>query len=151
MHVSMAKRLVVLASVFLIACGGNVGLGSPTQKPLSEMTRVVLGRGSGPSMGLLVLAEELGYYVQNGINATVRPFASNGEAINAMVAGDVVGVTPSTNLINSLSTRNFDFRVLSTISRNPKDSKMVTLANINKAADLKGKKIAVVSGTSSEM
>jgi NitT/TauT family transport system substrate-binding protein len=82
---------------------------------------------------------------------TVRDFPSNSDAASALVAGDIQGAIPSATIVNSLLGRGIDFKVLAAVSRSPRDAKVIVTADINKPEDLKGKKVAVVAGSSSEM
>jgi NitT/TauT family transport system substrate-binding protein len=113
---------------------------------------MALGRGTGPgASALLVLADQQGFLKARGLDAEVRAFPSNGDSASAMLAGDTAGAIGSSSIVNSLLGRDADIKDIALVSRSPRDAKVVVTSDINKPADLKGKKVAVVSGTSSEL
>jgi NitT/TauT family transport system substrate-binding protein len=111
---------------------------------------MTIARTSGPASALLFIADDQGFLKQNGLEVEIRTFPSSADAVNALIAGEIVGAQPSAQIVNSLIGRNVDVKVLAVVSRNPRDMKVVGTSDISKPADLKGKKVAVVAGSASE-
>ena len=140
-----------VAAVLVAACTPTARPAA-TGAPASEAPiKLVVGRGTGISMAHMVIAEDQGFFKANGIDGSVRQFSSNTDAVNAMLAGDIQGAVVSPNSLNTLVERGVDLKVLGVLSRNPRDQKVVAVRSVARPEDLKGKKIAVLAGTTSEM
>jgi ABC-type nitrate/sulfonate/bicarbonate transport system substrate-binding protein len=148
---SIRMRLALLLCsclALLVACAPAAQQAATTSSPI----KLSLGRGTGAAASaLLILADEQGYLKAQGLDVTIRDFPSNADAASALVAGDIQGAIPSATIVNSLLGRAVDFKILAAVSRSPRDAKVIVAADINKPEDLKGKKVAMVAGSSSEM
>lgn len=142
----------LMVGLVLAGCGGQAPAASSVQSPAAAPIKMALGRGTGPgASALLVLAEQQGFLKAHGLDAEVRAFPSNGDAASAMLAGDTAGAIGSSSIVNSLLGRDADIKDIALVSRSPRDAKVVVTSDVTKPADLKGKKVAVVAGTSSEL
>ena len=122
----------------------------PTTAPASGVTSMAIARTSGPASGLLFIADDQGYLKENGLDVDIRNYPSSADAVSALVAGDIVGAQPSASTFDGLLDRGVAVKAIGIISRNPHDEKTVGVTEIKAPADLKGKKVGVVGGTSSE-
>src|SRR5205085_2868208 len=86
----------------------------------------------------------------NDLDVEVRSFASNADAVTALVAGDIDHVHPSAQLINTMLDKNIDIKVIALDARNKSGTRVIGPASVKQAQDLKGKKVALVAGTESE-
>jgi len=150
----MQRRLLMMAgalTALALACS-PAAAPSPTSAPATTASpiKMSIARTSGPASALLFIADDQGFLKNNGLDVDIRNFPSSGDAVNAFIAGDIVGAQPGGSLTNRLTERGFDFKILGVVSRNPRDEKVMATADINKPEDLKGKKVVVVPGTSSE-
>jgi ABC-type nitrate/sulfonate/bicarbonate transport system substrate-binding protein len=144
------QRLALLLATclaLLVACAP-----AAQQAATTSPIKLSLGRGTGAAASaLLILADEQGFLKAQGLDVNIRDFPSNSDAASALVAGDIQGAIPSATIVNSLLGRAIDFKLLAAVSRSPRDAKVIVTSDINKPEDLKGKKVAMVAGSSSEM
>jgi ABC-type nitrate/sulfonate/bicarbonate transport system substrate-binding protein len=156
------RALAVLGCVLVVACQAapqvapttvSAPAAAPTSAPAAapaSRTSMAIARTSGPASGLLFIADDQGYLKANGLDVDIRTYPSSADAVSAIVAGDIVGAQPSASTLDGLLDRGVAVKAIGIISRNPHDEKTVGLTDISKPADLKGKKVGVVGGTSSE-
>src|SRR5579859_909291 len=116
----------------------------------SGTTSMAIARTSGPASGLLFIADDQGYLKANGLDVDIRNYPSSADAVSALVAGDIVGAQPSASTLDGVLDRGVAVKAIGIISRNPHDEKTVGTSDIKTPADLKGKKVGIVGGTSSE-
>jgi ABC-type nitrate/sulfonate/bicarbonate transport system substrate-binding protein len=123
---------------------------APTAAASTSLTSFAMARTSGPASGLLFIAADQGFLKANGLDVDIRNYPSSADAVSALVAGDIVGAQPSASTLDGLLDRGVAVKAIGIISRNPHDEKTVGSVDITGPADLKGKKVGVVGGTSSE-
>lgn len=114
----------------------------------SEYTYLV---GSTPHFVPVVIAEKKGYFREEGLNVNIKSFTSGGVAIQSFIAGqgDFVdsGDWPA---IRSWITTNGKIVGLHPMDYINDLSVVVTRSDITTAQQLKGKRIAIWKGTTSE-
>ena len=142
------RRWLPATLVLLLACAPATAP-APTAAPVAPIKLSIAGT-LGPASSLVSIAADQGFLKSNGLDADIRIYPSSADAVNALMGGEIVGTTPSAQVVNSLMGRGADIKVLSVFSRNPRDMKVVTSSDITKPEDLRGQKVAVVGGSASE-
>jgi NitT/TauT family transport system substrate-binding protein len=135
--------VVVLMALGLSACGQE-GPG----KPAEEITLAVY---AGSDSTLVYIAQEQGFFADNGLEVTLREYEAGKLAGDAVIAGEADIATSSDFVFVSNSLESDDLRVLGTIS----ESDLIELVarkdrGISTPADLKGKRIGVTRKSAGE-
>ncbi len=104
------------------------------------------------SLGLFFVAEDQGFFADNGLDVTARKYDSGAAALNGMLAGeaDIVVGTTEFPLVNR-SLQKADARIIATIAR----SETIYIVGrsdrgLAKPSDLKGKSVGTTKGTIAE-
>ncbi len=98
------------------------------------------------------VAEQLGYFAQEGLNITMKECVSGKLCLTQMLAGQSNFATASELPIMLNSFARKDFAILATFSTTNRDVKMIARksAGMKTPKDFAGKKIALMRGTSGE-
>jgi NitT/TauT family transport system substrate-binding protein len=105
----------------------------------------------GEYAALILIAQERGYFIENGLNVTLTEYASGPEALTALWAGkiDTAMASDFAGVRNSFNGE--DLKILATLS---KSEAFFMIANKDKGitdtASLKGKKIGITQKTVGE-
>lgn len=100
---------------------------------------------------LSIIAQDQGYFQDNGLNVRLKEYSSGPPAVTAMLAGEIDMATAADFVGVSNSFKNEDLRILTTQLR--ADSFFIVVRrdhNIAAPSDLKGKKIGVTPKTAGE-
>jgi len=138
--------------VIILAVGGYFWLSQ--QKPekyTGPVEKITIGVGTAPLSLLIWVAENEGYFADNGLDAEIKEYPSGKAAVEDLLEGKIGLATITEFGFMSKSFNEKDIRIVSSI----------TIANINsliarkdkgieEISDLKGKHIATVSGTEAE-
>ena len=148
MSVFIAAVMVVVALVIGISVGGCQEKPKRYSGPVEKIT---IGVGTAPLSLLIWVAENEGYFADNGLDAEIKEYPSGKAAVEDLLEGKIGLATITEFGFMSKSFNEKDIRIVSSI----------TIANINsliarkdkgieEISDLKGKHIATVSGTEEE-
>ena len=116
-----------------------------------EMKKVTIGATTQELSTLIWIAEDQGYFNQNGLDAEVKGYDTGIETINALFAGEVDFADTVDFVISGLGLERDDFKVLASI-----DTARINYIiarkdrGIQKPSDLKGKRVGLKQGSSSE-
>ena len=110
--------------------------------------RVVIGISPSLTAALNIIANQQGYFSQQGVDAEIRVIDSGGQAV-AMMLNDEIDISEST--IFSLVSNSFnrrDFKIYTQVSISGNDNMIVARKDkgIQKITDLKGKRVGVSKG-----
>ena len=163
------KKLISLAlagvmALSLAACGstpsstpastpasGSTSASTPASEPAEEFETVDLRVAYMPNMGsnsLLATALNMGYFEQMGLNVTLTEFQGGPQEIAAMASGDI-DISQIGHGAHALCIEG-QAKIFHLDCTSLADA-VVADKGINSIADLKGKTIAVSSGTSAEI
>lgn len=119
--------------------------------PCGTREAAALSVGTTESALLLWIAEERGYFDNQGLDVHIRLFQSGLSAVNALAAGEVDLSTASETALVSKSFTHPDLRILAVISTSD-TARLIGRRDrgIETAADLAGKRIGVTAGTIGE-
>ena len=165
------KKLISLAlagvmALSLAACGstpgstpastpasGSTSASTPASEPAEEFETVDLRVAYMPNMGsnsLLATALNMGYFEQMGLNVTLTEFQGGPQEIAAMASGDI-DISQIGHGAHALCIEG-QAKIFHLDCTSLADAVVAnTEKGINSIADLKGKTIAVSSGTSAEI
>ena len=165
------KKLISLAlagvmALSLAACGstpsstpastpasGSTSASTPASEPVEEFETVDLRVAYMPNMGsnsLLATALNMGYFEQMGLNVTLTEFQGGPQEIAAMASGDI-DISQIGHGAHALCIEG-QAKIFHLDCTSLADAVVAnTDKGINSIADLKGKTIAVSSGTSAEI
>jgi ABC-type nitrate/sulfonate/bicarbonate transport system substrate-binding protein len=140
--VAILVILVTLSSFFYL----------DSQKPYKgKIESVALGIYPSEYSSLIYIANDQGYFSNNGINLTLKNYVSGASAVKGMLNGEVEIATASEFVVASNALKNEDMYALGTVS---KYLNLYLIARtdlgIHNISDLVGKKIGVALGSSNQ-
>lgn len=110
---------------------------------------VTLGIATEPLSAPFLIAQEKGYFADEGLDITVRSFPYGRVAFEAMLSGDVDLATVAETPIVLHSFKRDDFSIAAMFVYNDDDSKIVIHSDrVDAASGLRGKTVGTTIGTS---
>ncbi len=153
---SLKKKVSILMGVFfavtVLIVGGYYLLSKKPREPIDNRESITLGVSKSPLSAPVVIALEQAYFANESLDVTIRKYNSGKLALNGLFAGEVdISTTASTPIMFKGFDRQ-DFSILTTFVHSYNDVKMITRkgTGINTGADLKGRKVGVDMGTTSQ-
>lgn len=151
----MSKKTLIGIIIIVVVVALGVSFYWFTQKQTKDFTgeikKVSIGATTQELSTLIWIADDQGYFAQNGLEATVKGYDTGIETINALFAGEVDFADTADFVISGLGFERDDFKVLASI-----DTARINYLIARKdrgiiaPSDLKGKKIGLKQGSSSE-
>jgi ABC-type nitrate/sulfonate/bicarbonate transport system substrate-binding protein len=147
---SVAKVSIVIVLIFLVIGGTFVFLNVIKSAP-TTLESVTVGHVPIESFGLLYVAKNQGFFVDNGLNVTIQDYSTGATAVAALTSGavDVSGSSEYVVALNAVGKQNISIiascgetNIVDLIGRNDH--------GIVNPSDLNGKKIATAKGTIAE-
>jgi NitT/TauT family transport system substrate-binding protein len=147
----MKKIVFLLFSIVCIAATAISGCRQTPDVPTRGREAVTIGIASLVLSAPLIIAQEKGYFTDEGLSVTIQEYQFGKLALDDVFAGKAdLATVAETPIVMSSFKRN-DFLVLASFVHNYDDSKIVVRKDrqIRAAADLAHKKIGATFGTSS--
>ena len=151
----MKRTTIVITLLIVVVCGavGIIVLSQLTnqKKYTGPPARVAIGTGPFNESGLIWIAEERGYFAENGLNVTIKLFEAGKFAVKALLDGnlDVATVAEFVFVGNAINEEK-----IQTIGSIAKSEFHYLIARkdrgIGQVSDLKGKRIGLTRQTSAE-
>ena len=112
---------------------------------------LVLAVSRTPLSAPLLVADALRLFEAEGVEVRVDEYVGGYRCLDAVVAGEADGGTVAALPLVFRSFKASDFAVVATFVRSRQDSKLLTRATlgIERVADLRGRRVGAVTGTSS--
>jgi NitT/TauT family transport system substrate-binding protein len=140
------RVLCVAAAAALLAAGCSGSGGSSSVGPLEETNLVVAAVPAMDSAGLYI-AQQRGYFAQEGLHVTIVPARSSADVINQQLAGKfdiTAGAYPSYILADEAHHANLKVLVAgSTMAPNVQELVVPPGSNITKMSQLAGKTVTL--------
>lgn len=138
----MNKTITLLAIIITILFGCEARKGPGVKTEMRE--KVTIGVSSEIINSLTWIAKEMAYFEEDGLDVTLKSYASGKLALLAMLGGEVQVATSSEVPVMSNLFKKQGFSIFGTIGMADNEVKIVARrdAGINKPSDLKGKRIA---------
>lgn len=132
----LSAVLALTMALSLCACGDSKDSGS------GEATKVTLGTTSWPTNMFFYLAEEKGYFEENGVDVTIQDFSSTTESTNAFVGGQLDFVTFASSETISPFAQGGEFSIVLETDKSNGSEGLVATSDIKTIKGLKGKTVA---------
>lgn len=143
--------MVVSFVVILVAASALGSFYLASNKQESPTESVTLGLMSIELEGLIYVANERGYFSDNGLNITIKDYVSGLAAVNGLLNGEVDIATATDFVLVGKALFNESIVSIGNIDKFSIGSVMVrTDHGINNVMDLKGKRIGIAMGTVAE-
>ena len=144
--------ILAIAIVMALAVGGYFWLSQEQpEKYTGPVAKVTIGVGVAPLSVLIWVAENEGYFADNGLDVEMKEYLSGKAALADLIDGKVDIATITEFGFMSKSFDEKDIRILSSITAATINSLIARKdKGIEEISDLKGKRIAVTSGTEAE-
>jgi NitT/TauT family transport system substrate-binding protein len=150
------KRAILAPILLLIVVTGYLWLGGHPSLdpavPTGPLEKISMGIYIGQISGLVFIAQDKGYFRDNGLKADLRIYAAGRDAIKDLLAGKLdIGYCSEYVLVNEIFAGHDNLRVLGTIGL-AEINELIARKDkgINRPGDLKGKKIGLARKTVSE-
>ena len=144
---SLAFFLLIMLSVMMLT-----GCDRLNNNPAGTPLKVTIGVGSGLLLTPIWIAENQGYFQEEGLDLTIKEFATGKASFQAMSEGtvDISTLAPTPIMFASMTRQ--DFSVFATFASSDENVKVIGRkdSGINTAKDLKGKRIGTPAGTSAQ-
>ncbi|WP_416904928.1 ABC transporter substrate-binding protein [Micromonospora echinospora] len=147
----MRRRMVaVLASLALVLTG--TACGSDDDGDAGSAQKIKVGYIAGPAPGMhLLLAQERGYFAEQGLDVEAVPFQTGISLSNALTGGSVdVGVMGAV-IANFPARGQGKVFLLNNLEANIQQIWAAPDSGITSVADLRGKKVATTTGTAAHL
>lgn len=157
--------MVMAVSLVAAACGNSASTGSSgsTQgssegtntvnnggtEPAVELPSLRISRESGPSSGLLFIADDQGFISDQGLEYEIVSFANGAEAVDSLQAGQI---QVAFGAADTFPIRGVDSGIigLTAVSQQPEAVSIVVSSDVEGPEDLKGRSIGIVPGSVSQ-
>ncbi len=148
----MKKKIIGIGILVAIIAIGLVGsyywLSQEQPSPLEE---IIIGATTQELSTLIWIAEEKGYFEENGLDATIKAYDTGIETKDALLADEVDVADTVDFVITSLGLEGVDVKVLASIDTASIDYIIARKdKGILSLSDLKNKKIGIKLGSSAE-
>ena len=145
MKTSRRFKLAALLPVLMVLAAGC------SRNPPEKIEKIVLGAETVPHSSPVWIAENKGYFREQGLNVEIKEFESGRTALRSMLNAegiDIVTAAQTPVVFNSFS-RN-DFAIVGGMVYSENDIKMLARQDrgISAPADLKGKTVGMTAGSS---
>jgi len=155
----MSKKLsliIVILVISALAVEGYVLLQTyrnPAKKFTGPMEKITVGVEKSLLPALVWIAEDNGYFTENGVEVTIKEYDSGRAALKAMLDEgglDMVTVAQTPVMFNSFDRS--DFAIVSAIVSSYNEITVLARRDrgITKAGDLRGKKVGMTKGSSGQ-
>jgi NitT/TauT family transport system substrate-binding protein len=145
----MKIYVVLFSLVAILIAGGAWFYGTRQQEPdvpvyTGLVEKVTLAAYEGEASLLPYMAEEQGFFDQNGLDVTIHGFESGKAAADALIAGDADMSTSASGVLASNGFRHNDLQVLGSVASLTVQGIVVRKdRGIAAVSDLAGKKVGV--------
>ena len=146
----MKKTVSIVAVAVTVVASGMVTGCAGVDKPVVPLEKVTIGISATSLLPALVhIADEKGYFLDEGIDAEIRGYPAGKFALAALFDGELDMATVGETPIVTNSFERDDFAVFVTILDSAQHAKALTRKDrdINTPEDLIGKKVATTIGT----
>ncbi len=145
---NIKNKLYISAGISIILVVIGISVGGCQGQPVEKIS---IGATTQELSTLTWIAEEKGYFEENGLDATVKAYDTGIETKNALLAGEVDVADTVDFVISGLGLEGVDIKVLASINTAIIDYIIARRdRGIFSLSDLKGKKIGIKPGSSAE-
>lgn len=157
MKLQASKYVHFLSMTFffmiIFAVAGHLGMGcKETQKPAVTPEKITFSWVSNPNSSLAHIAYKKGYFAEEGVEITPQIYSFGKGALNAVIEGKAdMATSAETPILFSIMKGN-EIYIIATVETSSRNNAIIGRKDkgILKPNDLKGKRIGVTFGTTSE-
>ena len=134
------------SALLLHACGQS---SSSTESQANGLTSISIG--STPWVGLspLYIAQEKGFFAEEGVEVDLNIFSSNGDSLAAFTSGQLTALGAVSSEVVLIASQGKDFKVVMVEDNSVGADGILARDSVSSVADFKGKDVAVdTSGVS---
>ncbi|MFC1902937.1 ABC transporter substrate-binding protein [Chloroflexota bacterium] len=147
----MKKLPIWIGAVLIVIICAVGGCSQQTAKYTGPLDRLTLAAYAGDTGALVYIAQEQGYFADNGLDVIIKDYEAGKLAADALLAGEADISTSADFVLVSNSFEHDDLRVLGTVAL----ANLIELvtrkdAGINQPSDLKGKRIGTTCKSAAE-
>ena len=150
----MKRPTFISAGVALLAIVLIAGAWLTRSKPpayTGPIEQITLGSSPNSYSLLLVLAEERGFFAQNGLDVSIKEYETGHLAVTHLLRGDVDVATAADYVFMNASLEHNDLRIITSIATSGSEEVVARKdKGIEQPADLRGKRIGVCLNTATE-
>jgi NitT/TauT family transport system substrate-binding protein len=151
MNFAKAQRMFIGIAIIILI---GISVGGCQEKPekyTGPVEKITLAAYAGETAALVYVAQSQGYFEQNGLEVTIKDYASGKAAADALIVGEADICTSADFVFVSNSFDHADLRVFGTVAT----TEVIELVarkdkGITTPKDLNGKKIGVTRKSSAE-
>ena len=139
--------------MIIFAVAGYLGMGcKETQKPAVTPEKITLAWVANPNSSLAHIAHKKGYFAEEGVEITPQKYSFGKAALNAVIEGKADMATVAETPVMFSIMKEDEIYIIATIETSNRNIAIVGRKDkeILKPKDLKGKRIGVTFGTTSE-
>ncbi|HLC96994.1 MAG TPA: NrtA/SsuA/CpmA family ABC transporter substrate-binding protein [Candidatus Nanoarchaeia archaeon] len=139
---------IVVSLIALVAIGLLINSNNPTGAAAYGLQEVDLAINTIPNSALVHIAQEKGYFTEQGLKVNYHAFATGKLALDALIGGGADIATTADVPITLAALADQKISVVATIEYSTDNIQVVARkdAGINKPSDLSGKRIATTKG-----
>jgi NitT/TauT family transport system substrate-binding protein len=140
----MKKTIFTLVAVVMVVVAGTAAGCVKEQKYTGPVEEITLAAYAGDTGALVYIAQEQGYFADNGLDVTIKDYEAGKLAADALLADEADICTSADFVLVSYSFEHDDLRVLGTVAL-AETVELVTRKDtgINQPSDLKGRKVGI--------
>jgi NitT/TauT family transport system substrate-binding protein len=140
------RRCAGAAVGLVLAAAATLGMGVPAAEAGKLTIAMTVWVGYGP----MFLARDLGFYKKRGLDVDLRIVSDSSLSMGAMAAGQIQGTAVTLDEILKYRSPEFCFKAVMALDDSHGADGMVAGKNITSIAQLKGDKIAMNEGSTSQ-
>jgi NitT/TauT family transport system substrate-binding protein len=118
--------------------------------PSAAQDKIRIGVGVDPSYTTWWVAQDKGFFAKHKINAELTQFPSGAEIADGVMAGELDFGASGTATWMPRFVRSDNLRILGTQATSTDNFKMASLTSLKTLADVKGKKLGTVQGSTTD-
>ncbi len=147
------RKIMTIAVILILIMVGIAALSinNSKQENIKIVGSITLGIANTEANAGIYIADELGFFTANGINAILRPLETGLASYNAMIKGEVDVSIPTEFIVARGAFRHNKIHILSTVVKGDFFSVIGRKDHgIEKVSDLAGKRIGLAQNTIEE-
>lgn len=145
MNIFKWRGLAGAALGLVLAAGATLGTARPAEAGKLSLSMTVWV-GYGP----MFLARDMGFFKKRGLDVDLKIVSDSALSMGAMAAGQIQGTAVTLDEILKYRSPEFCFKAVMALDDSHGADGMVTGKNITSIAELKGKKVALNEGSTSQ-
>jgi NitT/TauT family transport system substrate-binding protein len=143
--------IIIVIVIIILGIGFYWFIQKQAKKYTGPVEKIIIGATAQELSALIWIAEEKGYFEENGLEVIVKAYDTGIETKNALLAGDVDLADTVDFVIAGLGLKEVDFKVLTSINTASINYIIARKdRGISSLNDLKDKKIGIKLGSSAE-